>query len=242
MINLAKYSLIEGLEQIFTEILNKKDNPFGVQIGAFDGSAFDEVQPIIKKINFPFLFVEPIEYYFNIMKQNLSYSDKNKFDNCAVSTEDGVTLMGLFDPSYFYENKPMSQEFCLTGMSSMFPIKNSPQINPTHTVEVRTKTLETLLSDNDVVKFDIFVCDTEGYDYKIFKQISEQAFNTCEFWKLEIQHLEESETTEMINTFKRRGYKVYTYHDKYPVYTDEWNSYAEHKCHDLLAVKSEIVV
>lgn len=242
MINLSSLSLADGFEQVITKILNSKNDSFGVQIGAFDGSTFDEIQPIIRKLNFPFLFVEPVEYYYNIMKQNLSYSEFNKFDNCAISSENATTQMAVYSPSHFYENKPMSQEFCLTGMSSMFPIKNSPHISYTHTVEVKTKTLETLLVDNNVTFFNVFLCDTEGYDFEIFKQVSDSAFETCDFWKFEIQHLDVTETTQMVDKFKSKGYNVYTYHDKYPVYTDVWPSYAEHRCHDLVAIKPDILL
>jgi FkbM family methyltransferase len=241
-INLSSLSFETGIEHIFTNIFNATTNPFGVQIGAFDGITFDEVQPIIKQLKFPFLFVEPIHYYFEVMKNNLSYSEKNKFDNCAISNEDGTTVMGLYHPAYFYENKPMSQEFCLTGMSSMFPIKNSPPIPATHTVEVKTKTLNTLLVDNNIDTFDTFICDTEGYDFEIFNQVSTKMFDTCLLWKFEIQHLIESETSQMVDKFKSHGYNVYTYHDKYPVYTDAWQSYADHRCHDLLAIKKDILI
>ena len=176
------------------------------------------------------------------MVSNLSYSPKNKFDNCAVSTANGTSVMAFFDPRHFYENKPMSKEFCLTGMSSLFPIRNSPWENPTHGIDVTIKTLDVLLETNNVPTYNIFLCDTEGHDYKIFKQIPDSAFETCDFWKLEIQHLEEFETREMVDRFKANGYNVYTYHDKYPVYTDNWPAYAEHKCHDLVAIKPRILL
>jgi len=241
-INLNEVSLSEGFKKIFTKILTQKTNAFGVQIGAFDGNSFDETQPILRELRFPCLFVEPIPYYYNIMVSNLNYSDKNKFDNCAISTEDGESVMAFFDPQQFYENKPMSQEFCLTGMSSLFPIKNSPWVTPTQGITVTTKTLNTLLNTNNLFTYDIFLCDTEGHDYEIFKQVPDSAFETCDFWKLEIQHLDETETNQMVDRLKSNGYNVYTYHDKYPVYTDIWPAYAEHKCHDLVAIKPEILV
>ena len=149
-------SLEDGLRRILKTILTNDPNSFGIQLGAFDGLGFDETQPILKELQFPFLFVEPISYYFKIMKNNLSYHPNNKFDNCAVSNEDGMGQMGKFNPASYYENQPMSQRFCLTGMSSLLPMKNHPWESPTEVDIVRTKSLESLLDDNEVTSFNVF--------------------------------------------------------------------------------------
>ena len=139
---------------------------------------------------------------------------------------------------------------CFYGMSAVYPPKNglgSEFDKPTvekygEIVKVNCITYQTLLDKHNIQDVDIIKIDAEGHDYKIFKQIPDSAFETCDFWKLEIQHLEEFETKEMVDRFKANGYNVYTYHDKYPVYTDNWAAYAEHKCHDLVAIKPEILL
>lgn len=231
-------SLEDGFRKVFSTILEKDPFAYGIQIGAFDGNSFDETQPILKELNFPFLFVEPIPYYFELMKLALNYHQFNKFDNCAISETDGIAQMVVYDPKHFYENKPMSQEFCLTGMSSLYPVRNNPWQAPTHQVDVVTKTMQTLLKDNGVGAFDVFLCDTEGYDYQIFKQINPK---DAIFWRFEIQHLPEHETTEMIDVFKSVGCSVFAYHDAYSVYTDNWPAYQEHRCHDLTAINTKFL-
>jgi len=231
-------SLEDGFRRLFTDIMSENRLAYGIQIGAFDGNSFDETQPILKELNFPFLFVEPVPYYFERMKATLNYHPHNRFDNCAISETDGTAKMVVYDPAYFYENKPMSQEFCLTGMSSLYPVRNNPWQAPTHEVDVVTKTMQTLIKDNWINSFDVFLCDTEGYDYQIFKQINP---TDAIFWRFEIQHLPEHETTEMIDTFKAAGYSIFAYHTNYPVYTDNWPAYQAHGCHDLTAINTQFL-
>lgn len=235
----AHWTLEDGFRKIFGTILDEnRSSAYGIQIGAFDGNSFDETQPILKDLKFPFLFVEPIPYYFERMKKALNYHQNNRFDNCAISDTDGTAQMVVYDPSRFYENKPMSKEFCLTGMSSLYPVRNNPWEAPTHQIEVTTKTMATLLKDNWVDSIDVFLCDTEGYDYQIFKQIHP---DDALFWRFEIQHLPEHETAEMIDAFRSSGFSIFAYHDAYPVYTDTWPAYQEHRCHDLTAINTALL-
>lgn len=241
-----KYQIVNhSMESVFYSVLSDiqraTTDAHGVQIGAFDGVGFDETQPILKNLQFPFLFVEPIPYYFQRMRSNLGYTDKNRFDNCAVSTTNGTAEMAVFDPATYYENQPMSQQYCLTGMSSLFPIRNSPWQEGYQTQSVTTKRLDTLLVDNESDGFHVFLCDTEGYDYEVFKQINVGSFSTCDFWRFEIQHLPQAQAEHMIDIFKIMGYAVYAYHAQYEIYSDAWSDYRDHACQDLTAIRPALL-
>ena len=56
-----------------------------IQIGANDGKRFDEINFFIKKYKIKSLLVEPIESYFQKLKNNYKDLDFVKFENSAIS-------------------------------------------------------------------------------------------------------------------------------------------------------------
>ena len=64
-----------------------------IQIGANDGKRFDEINFFIKKYKIKSLLVEPIESYFQKLKNNYKDLDFVKFENSAISVENEISYL-----------------------------------------------------------------------------------------------------------------------------------------------------
>lgn len=149
-------------------------NVFVINIGAMDGIMFDEMYGYTTMYNFKGLYVEPVPYVFNKLKNNIG-SD-NLFENCAITDYDGEIEMLMIDPDAI-DNGLIHH--CFYGMSAIYPPKNGLNSEgDKRTVEkygqlitVPCMTFETLMTKHSILNFDVIKIDAEGHDYKIFKQI-----------------------------------------------------------------------
>ena len=168
------------MENIFDKILHhygqNKENLFLINIGAMDGVMFDDLIGYSTMYDYKGLYVEPIPYLFDRLKNNLA-KEGNLFENCAISDRDGhVTMLTI--PSDVIDNDLVHP--CFRGMSAIWPPKNGlGSEGDKETVEkyatkvkVKSMTLENLLKKHKIKDFDILSVDAEGHDYEIFKQIN----------------------------------------------------------------------
>src|SRR5260221_13965869 len=92
---------------------------FTISIGAMDGVMFDELYSYSTLYNFKGLYVEPIPYLFEKLKNNISPT--NLFGNSAISDYDGEIEMITIDKGAI-DNKMVHP--CFYGMSAVYPPKN----------------------------------------------------------------------------------------------------------------------
>lgn len=157
--------------------LNQKGQDiFAINIGAMDGIMFDELHSYKMRYDIKTLYVEPIPYLFEKLKNNITDHSNNIFENSAISDYDGKIDMLTINKEAIDSGRVHN---CFYGMSAVYPPKNGlgsegdkETVNQFgEMVSVDCITFKTLMDKHKISTFDIIKIDTEGHDYKIFEQI-----------------------------------------------------------------------
>jgi FkbM family methyltransferase len=181
---------------------------FVMNIGAMDGVMFDEMIGYTTMYKLKGIYVEPIPYLFDKLKNNIP--EGNLFENSAISDYNGTISMLTIDRDVIDKGLVHS---CFYGMSAVYPPKNglgSEFDKPTveqygKLVEVNCITFETLLIKHNIQNFDVVKIDAEGHDYKIFKQINLEKYRP-KIVRLEWVNLSKEEQLEVKNQFEKNNY------------------------------------
>ena len=189
---------------------SKNQSVFALNIGAMDGVLFDELIGYTNMYNFKGLYVEPIPYLFDKLKNNIN-GEGNFFENSAISNYNGEIEMIMIDQSVIDQGLVHS---CFYGMSAVFPPKNglgSEFDKPTvdkygKKISVKCMTFDKLLRKHKIENFDIIKVDAEGHDYVIFDQIDFDEFRP-KVVRLEWINLTEDEQEKIIKKFELHNYK-----------------------------------
>ena len=182
---------------------------FVLNIGAMDGVMFDEMIGYTTSYNFKGLYVEPIPYLFEKLKNNIP--GNNFFENSAISDYNGTIKMQIIDPEVI--DKGLVHP-CFYGMSAVYPPKNglgSEFDRPTvekygMLVDVPCITFNTLMEKHNISKFDVVKIDAEGHDYHIFKQIDLKKYRPS-VARIEWINLTNEQQNKIINLFDEHNYK-----------------------------------
>lgn len=157
--------------QSMCEVLfNQNDDTFFIQIGACDGKIHDPIQELVRSMGWKGILVEPIPEIFSRLKENYSDVEGLLFENVAVSEQSGTAKIFQHKSCVDGRNNDDSR----FGLSSLYKNRNSLLIySPEEIVEreIITEPLQKIFDKNNIEKIDVYVSDTEGHDYHIFKQI-----------------------------------------------------------------------
>ncbi|MCP4046406.1 MAG: FkbM family methyltransferase [Gammaproteobacteria bacterium] len=151
----------------------KSDDLFIVEIGAMDGVLFDDIHEHVALHNWRGLLVEPLADEYEKLIENYSHTnDRLQFARVAVTESSGSQVMIRVKPE---ENAPLHYR----GMSSCFTDRNdlADLRDSCVSVTVESVTLHELLERYSVEKIDILQTDTEGYDYRILRQLDFSRFS-----------------------------------------------------------------
>ena len=167
----------------FPEIIS--ENLTLIQIGANDGLQSDPFRQSIIDYKIDSYLLEPIPEFYNMLQNNYS---KYKWVNCfnlAITTKNGdqeieyvpkinglpewTQGLGTFDSTknFLGEGKGgngLNIDYSKTELYEEVK-KNIKKIT------VKTNTLETFLSNQNINKIDFYLSDTEGFDWVIFNQL-----------------------------------------------------------------------
>lgn len=186
------------LQDIFQEKINSlKQTKLNIlQIGGCDGVFNDPIYNTVCENNYHLHVVEPVSKYYNELKQNYLDVTNVKCYNCAISSFTGVTKLNYIDCtnskydwlkgcSSLYTNKNVLSGYI--GKTLDIPItddlKNYINDNTIETL-VNTFTLKDFLKNNTIDSIDVFITDTEGEDFNIFKQFD------FKYYKLKLYYTE----------------------------------------------------
>jgi FkbM family methyltransferase len=211
---MKKYSekllLAEDLDperKIVSEVIKKYIKNSGcniVQIGSNNGITGDPVFHLaLTKSKWQVLFVEPVPYLFEKLKSNYPVDSRFHFDNVAIN--DGSRQV------FYYVNKDANKK--LENLPNWYDQLGSfdkkhitkhldgilePFIEE---LEVKGVTLDQLFKSNHVDNLKLLHIDTEGYDWKVLKQLNLKKY-TPDIILFEHEHLQGPEKEEAVEKFK----------------------------------------
>jgi FkbM family methyltransferase len=156
-------------------IKSSNEDFFVLQIGANDGKMADPIYNKVKSYKWQGLFVEPVTYLFNRLKQNYQGCDTLKFENSVIAKHTGEIDFFQF-PEEFEDNTEFP--FWASGMGSVLEPFDSPghkNVKSKNFEMVKKKTscltFTDLLNKHNVKRIDLLQIDTEGFDGEIICSI-----------------------------------------------------------------------
>lgn len=189
----------------FDQVLGNSE-VFLVQIGSNDGKTGDPFNQLLhKNANWKALFVEPVPYLFERLKNNYSDQTRFSFANVAINEGGRLTFYWMdprakddFDdlPFWYDQLGSFDKQHIIHELGERMESYILSQ-------ELEGLSLPNLLTRNKVEKLDILHIDTEGYDWKILSQLD---LNTYEpkFILYESNHLSEEELSASYAFLKER--------------------------------------
>jgi FkbM family methyltransferase len=200
-----------------------------IQIGAMDGINFDNTRGFLDMYRWKSLLVEPIPILFEELKNNFKDRDNYTFEQSAIAEHDGIVKMLTILPDTILERELHPG---YKGMSAMYPLKNGFGSEYQRDIEVKNEfgidvevpslTFESLIKKHNIDNFDILICDAEGHDWNIFKQLDFTKYKP-KFIRLEYINLNDDEKEFMIQKLKDNGYHYEINQDVDAVLIELWN-------------------
>ena len=192
------------------KILNGCEDLSVVQIGSNDGSTGDPICALLaRKPSWKALLVEPVPSLFERLKVNYAGNKNVQFDNVAVAETAGKNDFYYLDagarqhlpelPFWFDQLGSFDREHIIRHLGT----KVEPFIVST---EIPTLPLAAVLERNQVNKIDLLHIDTEGYEWKILRQLDQNKFHP-KVILFEHKHLTKAAKREGV-AFVRPNYQV----------------------------------
>ena len=209
---------ISDLSQLQKDILKNiksKDSVFFVQVGSNDGIHGDPLHDIIvMNNNWKGIFIEPVGFLFERLKNNYGKSDRFIFENTAVAPSMGVV-------EFFYVSEEAKRElgdalpdWCdqLGSFDKNHILKHlDGRLEPYILSEkINALTLQYLFDKHKVTKIDLIHIDTEGYDYKVLSSIDFSIYKPSVILYEHI-HLPDVERKSAKSLLKKNGYSCVKY-------------------------------
>ena len=153
---------ILNLNLILKKIFDNQKIKCLIQIGANDGSRFDELNIFIKKYKIKSVLVEPINEYFEDLKRNYKNFENVYFENSAIT-------VGTKKKEIFVVNNKNINDYDehIKGISSFDKnhlIKHGVKSNHILKKKINCISILNLLKKYNISNLDILFIDAEGYD------------------------------------------------------------------------------
>ena len=181
-----------------------------VQIGSNDGKTDDPIhQLLLKRKGWQGLFVEPVPYIFERLKQSYPNDSRFRYENAAIN--DGSSATFYWVDATAKQQIPDLPEWYdqLGSFCREHIVKHLDGILEPYIIsqEVRGITLGQLFEKHAIGKIDILHIDTEGYDYKVLSQLDLSRHEPSVIL-FEYKHLAEGEREKSIQMLASK-YELY---------------------------------
>jgi FkbM family methyltransferase len=194
----------------FREVLNRYNRMKAgkvsfLQIGAMDGVKHDSLYSYVIDNDWTGVLVEPLPDMFERLIENYSNKTGLKFENSAISKENGTTKIYRVPLEKIESGEAPDWA---DGCTTLLPDNHLEDLRK-HMVEETIKTITVQsLYEKYTNKFDFVQVDTEGYDYEIFLQLLQNGL-TADIYKIEIAHVTQSKGIWMKWVLDKQGYKTF---------------------------------
>lgn len=160
-----------GQDYLVSEFFNFKKNGVFIDVGANDGIKLSNTFYLEKELNWTGICFEPIPKTFEKLKLNRNC----KIFNIGISDKESVETFVFMEPS----------SMMLSGILNDYHpnhldrIKKQMKENNSKLIEVKVhcKTLEQVLTQENIFNIDYLSIDTEGNEFKIVKSIDFNKFS-----------------------------------------------------------------
>ena len=197
------------LDKIIKNYCKTNKDFFFLQIGANDGIKADPLYLYHKKYSWKGLLVEPVPYLFKKLTKNYNGDRGVAFENVAIAEKNGI--------KYFYRLKQSKDNYLPLWYdeigsfikSNVLKYRNKIKDIEKYLIKEKVKclTFSSLLKKHHVTKIDLLHIDTEGYDYKILKQINFAKLKPAMIL-YEDRHLTSLEKESAREILLRNGYRL----------------------------------
>jgi len=162
--DVSKYTNL-NLKNLIENYIKRHGISYLIQIGANDGKRFDEINYFIKKYKIKSLLVEPIENYFQKLKDNYKNLDFIEFENSAISVDNELSYLFKVKEKYLH-----SYDDHVNGLASFDKnhlIKHGIKKHHIENTKINSMSIKKLINKYKINNLDLLFVDAEGYDGKI---------------------------------------------------------------------------
>ena len=153
---------ILNLNLILKKIFDNQKIKCLIQIGANDGSRFDELNIFIKKYKIKSILVEPINEYFEDLKKNYKNLENVYFENSAITV--GTKEKEIYAVNYKNLNDYDDHIKGISSFNKNHLIKHGVKSNHILKKKINCISILNLLKKYNISNLDILFIDAEGYD------------------------------------------------------------------------------
>jgi FkbM family methyltransferase len=190
-----------------------KSTVFFVQVGSNDGVRGDPLHElIVNQPSWSGIFVEPVNFLYQKLRQNYGDEERFTFENVAIGTEKGRKKFYYISAKAPHElDLPAWHDglgsFDKTHITSGLGDRITPYIVEE---DIECVPLQEVLDRNGVAEIDLFHVDTEGFDYKVLSQID---FTRYKPSAIMFEHcvLTDEEFDKACKLLRRTGYRLHHY-------------------------------
>ena len=197
---------ILNLNLILKKIFDNQKIKCLIQIGANDGSRFDELNIFIKKYKIKSVLVEPISEYFEDLKKNYKNFENVYFENSAIT-------VGTKEKEIFVVNNKNLNDYDehIKGISSFDKkhlIKHGVKSNHILKKKINCISILNLLKKYNISDLDILFIDAEGYDGDILIDFFNNS-NQEPILIFEYIHIENKIFKDLVNILSKKNYSYF---------------------------------
>ncbi len=196
---------IVGFNKIFSFLSNTKDIVYFVQVGAMDGVSYDPIHEYVKNFNWSGILIEPLPDMMIRLKDNYSDCKNLIFENVAISEKSEVKNLYRVEAEVI---KSQNFPHWLQGMSTFVEGKLDDYNPFVVTQPVQCEPLMSILNKHNLPRIDVLQIDTEGFDYKVFKQFDFDKYRPSVI-NIEFVHLNTEEFNCLESDLDKHGYFFY---------------------------------
>ena len=189
-----------------------------LQIGANDGKRFDELNYFIKKYKIKSVLVEPINKYFNELKNNYLNCEFVKIENSAVSVDNEISYLFVVNEKYI--NRYDEHIKGINSFEIKHLIKHGVKKNHIERKKINSLSISDLINKHDINELDLLYVDTEGYDGKIVYEFIKSS-KLKPIIIFEYIHIENKFFDKLINLLNTEKFKFFAINENLICYPPE---------------------
>jgi FkbM family methyltransferase len=197
IVDLGEYELdIFGL---LIELIGPRDPGFFfMQVGANDGQTGDPIRKLIERYHWRGVLIEPLPEAFARLAENYRGESQLILENAAVGAVDGTAQLWTVAGS-----SGILATFDRSSLRAR--VGGSARIVP---VDVRVRSLRSIVEQHAINRIDLLQIDTEGFDYEIIKQALGGSLPRPRLIRYEHLHLSPKDRRACLDFLGSQGYRM----------------------------------